>query len=115
MSDTNEDVLTVEEHTKKLNIDTPTFEGVMKASGWKPGEKVSEANFKKAVDAYLEALKKKKPGLPTVEEHAANLKIDAPVFAAVMQSNKWASGKRVPVSVFEKAVKDFEDAPMGGK
>jgi len=50
----------------------------------------------------------------TVEEHAVNMKVDAPVFAAVMQSNKWASGKRVPVSVFEKAVKDFLGASMGG-
>jgi len=55
-----------------------------------------------------------KQELPTVEEHAANLKVDAPVFAAVMQSNKWASGKRVPVTVFEKAVKDFLGASMGG-
>jgi len=53
--------------------------------------------------------------LPTVEEHAANLKIDAPIFAAVMQNNKWASGKRVSVTVFEQAVKEFLGAPMGGK
>jgi hypothetical protein len=51
---------------------------------------------------------------PTVEEHAQKLKVDAPVFAAVMESNKWASGKRVPVTVFEKAVKDFLGASMGG-
>jgi len=52
--------------------------------------------------------------LPTVEEHAVTLKVDAPVFTAVMQSNNWASGKRMPVAVFEKAVKDFLGAPMGG-
>jgi len=52
--------------------------------------------------------------LPTVEEHARNLKVDAPVFAAVMQSKNWASGKRVPVAAFEKAVKDFLGASMGG-
>jgi len=56
-----------------------------------------------------------KPEFPTVEEHAKNLKVDAPVFAAVMQSNKWGSGKKVPETVFAKAVKDFLNAPMGGK
>jgi len=53
--------------------------------------------------------------LPTIEEHAANLKIDAPIFAAVMQNKKWASGKRVPLAAFEQAVKEFLGAPMGGK
>ena len=52
--------------------------------------------------------------MPTVEEHAVKMKVDAPVFAAVMQSNNWASGKRMPVAVFEKAVKDFLGASMGG-
>jgi len=51
----------------------------------------------------------------TIEEHKKNLNIDAPVFAAVMQSKGWASGKRVPEAVFKKAVEDFLGAPMGGK
>jgi hypothetical protein len=51
----------------------------------------------------------------TVEEHARNMKIDAPVFAAVMQSEKWAGGKRVPEAVFKQAVEGFLKAPMGGK
>jgi hypothetical protein len=51
----------------------------------------------------------------TVEEHKKNLGIDAPVFAAVMQSKKWGSGKKVPKADFVKAVKDFLGAPMGGK
>jgi hypothetical protein len=55
-----------------------------------------------------------KSGLPTIEEHAQKLNVDAPVFAAVMQSQNWASGKRIPVAVFEKAVKDFLGASMGG-
>jgi hypothetical protein len=55
------------------------------------------------------------PGFPTIEEHAANKKVNAPIFAAVMQCKKWASGKRVPETEFEKAVKDFLNAPMGGK
>jgi hypothetical protein len=51
---------------------------------------------------------------PTIEEHARNMKIDAPVFAAVMQSEKWAGGKRVPEKVFKEAVEGFLKAPMGG-
>jgi hypothetical protein len=52
-------------------------------------------------------------GLSTIEEHAKNNNIDAPVFAAVMESQKWASGKRVPAAIFEKAVKNFLGASMG--
>ena len=59
--------------------------------------------------------KKKESGDPTIEEHAQKLKVDAPIFAAVMQSNKWASGKRVPEADFKKAVEGFLSAPMGGK
>jgi hypothetical protein len=57
---------------------------------------------------------KSKAGNPTIEEHAKNLNIDAPVFAAVMQSQNWASGKRVPVEDFEKSVKAFLGASVGG-
>jgi len=56
-----------------------------------------------------------KQELLTVEEHKKNLNIDAPVFAAVMQTKKWGSGKRVPEAVFKKAVEDFLGAPMGGE
>jgi hypothetical protein len=62
-----------------------------------------------------EKKKQGNPGLPTIEEHAKNLNIDAPVFEAVMQSEKWANGKRVPESVFKKAVEAFLGAPMGGR
>jgi len=55
-----------------------------------------------------------KPEIATIEEHKKNLNISAPVFAAVIQAKGWASGKRVPVAVFEKAVKDFLGAPMDG-
>jgi len=56
-----------------------------------------------------------KKELPTIEEHAVSLKVDAPIFAAVMQSKKWASGKRMPEADFKTAVKEFLDSPMGGK
>ena len=58
--------------------------------------------------------KGEKPDVPTIEEHARKLNIGAPVFAAVMQTNMWASGKRVPEEVFKKAVENFLGAPMGG-
>jgi hypothetical protein len=51
----------------------------------------------------------------TVEELAKTRNVGAPVFAAVMQANNWAAGKKVPVAVFEQAVKGFLDGPMGGK
>lgn len=51
----------------------------------------------------------------TIEEHAQRLNIDAPVFAAVMQFEKWASGKRVPEAAFKQAVEGFLNAPMGGR
>jgi hypothetical protein len=55
-----------------------------------------------------------KQGILTIEEHKKNLNIDAPVFAAVVQMKGWASGKKVPVAVFKKAVKEFLGAPMDG-
>jgi hypothetical protein len=59
--------------------------------------------------------KKDGPELLTVEEHARNMKIDAPVFAAVMQTERWAAGKKVPEAAFKKAVEGFLNAPMGGR
>ena len=56
-----------------------------------------------------------KKELPTIDEHAVSLKVDAPIFAAVMQSKKWASGKRMPEADFQTAVKEFLGSPMGGK
>jgi glycine cleavage system H lipoate-binding protein len=51
----------------------------------------------------------------TVEEIKKTLNISAPVFAAVMQANGWAAGKKVSVAVFEQAAKGFLNGPMGGK
>ena len=50
----------------------------------------------------------------TVEEHKKNLNISAPVFAAVMMTRKWGSGKRVPETEFKDAVEEFLGAPMDG-
>ena len=51
----------------------------------------------------------------TIEEHQENLNISKPVFAAVMQAEGWAAGKKVPETLFKKAVENFLGAPMGGK
>ncbi len=49
-----------------------------------------------------------------IEEHAARLYIAAPIFAAVMQAQNWAAGKKVEKIEFEKAVKAFLSNPIGG-
>jgi hypothetical protein len=49
-----------------------------------------------------------------IEELAKVLKISAPVFAAVTQANNWAAGKKIEKAEFEKAVKNFLNAPVGG-
>lgn len=54
------------------------------------------------------------PQFLAVEEHAGNLKVAAPVFAAVMQSQGWAPGKKVDQTEFKAAVNAFLGAPMGG-
>jgi hypothetical protein len=50
----------------------------------------------------------------TIEEHAERLHIGKPVFAAVMQTERWAGGKKVSEAVFKRAVEGFLNAPMGG-
>jgi hypothetical protein len=54
------------------------------------------------------------PVFCAVEEHADALGVSAPVFAAVRQYKGWAAGKKVEKSEFEKAVRDFLNAPAGG-
>ena len=108
-------VLAIEEHQKTLNIAAPVFEAVMKAKGWVREKKVSEAVFKKAVEECLKAQSEgAEKNIRTIEEHKENLGIDAPVFAAVMQTQKWGSGKKVPEAVFKNAVDEFMGAPMDG-
>ena len=53
-------------------------------------------------------------GLLTIEEHRKNLNVSAPVFAAVMQDQNWAAGKKVPEAAFKNAIKAFLGAPMSG-
>jgi hypothetical protein len=55
------------------------------------------------------------PVFCAIEEHAAARGISAPVFAAVKQARGWAAGKKVEKAEFEKAVKGFLKASMGGR
>ena len=59
-------------------------------------------------------IKKESATFLAVEEHAAALQIAEPVFAAVMQAQNWAAGKKVEKNEFEKAVNAFLNAPIGG-
>jgi len=54
------------------------------------------------------------PTFCAIEEHAKTLNVSAPVFAAVSQSKNWTAGKKIEKSDFEKSVKDFLGAPIGG-
>ncbi|GHT56955.1 hypothetical protein AGMMS50268_13330 [Spirochaetia bacterium] len=47
------DLLTVEEHAKRQNIDTPIFVAVLQSEQWFNGKKVTETVFKAAVEAFL--------------------------------------------------------------
>lgn len=58
---------------------------------------------------------KDKSELQAIENHAVNLKISVSVLAAVKQSKKWATGKKVTKDEFEKAVKDFLGTSVSGK
>jgi hypothetical protein len=54
------------------------------------------------------------PEGPAIEEHAARLNIPAPIFAAVIQAEKWAGGKRVAESEFKAAVDRFTNGAADG-
>jgi hypothetical protein len=52
------------------------------------------------------------PVFCAIEQHALELEVSAPVFAAVRQYQGWAEGKKVERSEFEQAVHAFLSAPM---
>jgi hypothetical protein len=55
------------------------------------------------------------PVLRSIEEHAEKLKVGKPVFAALIQSESWAAGKKVTEAAFKAAINAFLNAPTGGK
>jgi len=58
MDGVREDILAIEEHQKKLKIDAPVLEAVIKAKGWRLNSKVPEEDLTEAVKEYLDAHKK---------------------------------------------------------
>ena len=51
----------------------------------------------------------------TVEECRKAFNVSSAEFAGIMQSKKWAAGKKVTAEIFEEALKAFSGAAMGGK
>lgn len=58
---------------------------------------------------------RKSPTFRAIEEHAATMKVSAPVLAAVCQSEGWAAGKSVEKTEFERAVNGFLGSGIGGR
>jgi hypothetical protein len=46
-------LLTIEEHTEKHKVSAPVFAAVKAMKGWNAGKKVSEWEFKEAVNVFL--------------------------------------------------------------
>ncbi len=47
------DMKTIEELKKSLQVSDPVFAGLMMANGWAEGLRMTEAEFKKALDKWL--------------------------------------------------------------
>jgi hypothetical protein len=47
--------LAIEEHAKAQQVSAPVFAAVRQMKGWAEGKKVEEAEFKEAVNAFLNA------------------------------------------------------------
>ena len=49
------ELLPIEQHRERLNIKIPVFIGVCALNSWKPGRVMSEAEFRRAVEAFTGA------------------------------------------------------------
>jgi len=49
------ELLPIEEHQERLKIKIPVFIGVCAVNGWKPGRVMTEAEFRRAVEAFTGA------------------------------------------------------------
>ena len=45
----------IEEHRARLGVGKPVFAGVCAANGWKPGRVMTEAEFRRAAEAFTGA------------------------------------------------------------
>ena len=49
------ELLPIEQHREQLKIKIPVFIGVCAANGWKPGRVMTEAEFRRATEAFTGA------------------------------------------------------------
>ena len=49
------ELLPIEEHQEQLKIKIPVFIGVCAVNGWKPGRAMTEAEFRRAAEAFTGA------------------------------------------------------------
>ena len=49
------ELLPIEEHQERLKIKIPVFIGVCAVNGWKPGRDMTEAEFRRAAEAFTGA------------------------------------------------------------
>ena len=49
------ELITIEQHREQLKIKIPVFIGVCAVNGWKPGRVMTEAEFRRAVEAFTGA------------------------------------------------------------
>ena len=49
------ELLPIEEHRERLKIKIPVFIGVCAVNGWKPGRVMTEAEFRRAAEAFTGA------------------------------------------------------------
>jgi DNA-binding transcriptional regulator YiaG len=113
-----QEMLTIEEHKKNLNVSAPVFAAVIQAKGWASGKRVPVEVFDKAVKDFLGApMDGVMEDIPTIEEHQKKLKIDAPVLEAVIKAKGWRLNSKVPEEALTEAVKEYLDAlkKEGGK
>lgn len=53
--------------------------------------------------------------MKTIEEYAQDMNLPASVLAAIMEAQRWASGKEVSEETFKHAVNTFLNGSMEGK
>ena len=49
------ELIPIEQHQEQLKIKIPVFIGVCAVNGWKPGRVMTEAEFRRAVEAFTGA------------------------------------------------------------
>jgi hypothetical protein len=113
--DGKQEIATIEEHKKNLNISAPVFAAVIQAKGWASGKKVLLADFQRAVEDFLGApMDGVREDILSIEEHQKKLKFDALAVEAVMKAKGWRINSKLPEAVFKEAVEEYLKANTKG-